>query len=93
MADFERLGVCPDLIKAIQSYGWNIPTAVQDEAIPLILGVSKIRKGITQLNKNLLKRPSHVSLCFEVLRREGTFVLQLKQVAEKLELLRFLVLN
>ncbi|XP_053991024.1 ATP-dependent RNA helicase DDX1-like [Hylaeus volcanicus] len=38
MADFERLGVCPDLIVAIQSYGWNIPTAVQDETIPLILG-------------------------------------------------------
>lgn len=38
MADFERLGVCPEIIQAIEEDGWLLPTPVQDEAIPLILG-------------------------------------------------------
>lgn len=39
MADFERLGVCPEIIQAVSEDGWVLPTPVQDEAIPLILGV------------------------------------------------------
>lgn len=38
MADFERLGICPELIKAVENEAWLLPTPVQDEAIPLILG-------------------------------------------------------
>lgn len=38
MADFERLGVCPEIIRAVEEDGWLLPTPVQDEAIPLILG-------------------------------------------------------
>lgn len=38
MADFERLGVCPEIIQAIEEDSWLLPTPVQDDAIPLILG-------------------------------------------------------
>lgn len=38
MAGFERLGVMPEIIRAIEDMGWNLQTPVQDEAIPLILG-------------------------------------------------------
>lgn len=39
MASFERLGVMPELIKAItEDMDWLLPKDVQDEAIPLILG-------------------------------------------------------
>lgn len=38
MSDFERLGICPELIKVVAEDGWLLPTPVQDEAIPLILG-------------------------------------------------------
>merc|ERR1719464_1051554 len=38
MASFERLGVRPEIIRATQKLDWLLPTAVQDEAIPLILG-------------------------------------------------------
>lgn len=42
MADFERLGICPELIRAIQEEGWLLPTPVQDETIPLFLGVGTL---------------------------------------------------
>eukprot|EP00485_Elphidium_margaritaceum_P000842 CAMPEP_0202690932 /NCGR_PEP_ID=MMETSP1385-20130828/5800_1 /ASSEMBLY_ACC=CAM_ASM_000861 /TAXON_ID=933848 /ORGANISM="Elphidium margaritaceum" /LENGTH=795 /DNA_ID=CAMNT_0049346271 /DNA_START=21 /DNA_END=2408 /DNA_ORIENTATION=+ len=35
---FERLGVIPEIIKATHHMQWLLPTPVQDEAIPLILG-------------------------------------------------------
>ena len=38
MASFENLGVQPELIAAIDEMGWQLPRAVQAEAIPLILG-------------------------------------------------------
>ena len=38
MSSFERLGVRPEIIRATQKLDWLLPTAVQDEAIPLILG-------------------------------------------------------
>lgn len=38
MSAFETLGVIPELIAAVQEMDWNLPTQVQDEAIPLILG-------------------------------------------------------
>ncbi|KAK8791728.1 hypothetical protein WA588_002037 [Blastocystis sp. NMH] len=36
--DFQRLGLCDELIKAIEMEGWERPTDCQEEAIPLILG-------------------------------------------------------
>lgn len=35
---FEDLGLLPELVKATQDAGWILPSDVQDEAIPLILG-------------------------------------------------------
>ena len=38
MPDFEYLGLCPELLRSCEEQRWNLPTPVQDEAIPLILG-------------------------------------------------------
>ena len=35
---FEALGLMPELLKSVAELGWTLPTGVQDEAIPLILG-------------------------------------------------------
>lgn len=37
-AAFEDLGVLPEIIKAVDEEGWTLPTSVQAESIPLILG-------------------------------------------------------
>lgn len=38
MAAFAKLGVVDELCEAAEAMGWQLPTDVQDEAIPLILG-------------------------------------------------------
>ena len=38
MPDFEYLGLCPELLRVCEENNWFLPTPVQDEAIPLILG-------------------------------------------------------
>lgn len=38
MSAFEELGVMPEIITALEEIDWNLPTPVQTEAIPLILG-------------------------------------------------------
>ena len=35
---FDSLGLMPELIRAVDDLDWHLPTDVQDEAIPLILG-------------------------------------------------------
>ena len=35
---FEALGLFDELVHGIKALDWNLPTDVQDEAIPLILG-------------------------------------------------------
>ena len=35
---WDGLGLMPELIKSIDELDWNLPTDIQDEAIPLILG-------------------------------------------------------
>jgi hypothetical protein len=37
-AAFEDFGIMPELIKAIEELGWELPRDVQAEVIPLILG-------------------------------------------------------
>lgn len=37
-AGFEAMGLMPELVDFVQSIGWVLPTDIQDEAIPLILG-------------------------------------------------------
>lgn len=38
MTAFEEFGVIPELGKAVEEMEWLLPTDVQAEAIPLILG-------------------------------------------------------
>ncbi|KFG30722.1 putative ATP-dependent RNA helicase DDX1, partial [Toxoplasma gondii TgCatPRC2] len=38
MSAFEELGVCPEIIKAVEEDDWLLPTPIQAESIPLILG-------------------------------------------------------
>ena len=38
MAGFAELGLCSELIRAVEDLGWLLPTPVQQEAIPLVLG-------------------------------------------------------
>lgn len=38
MAAFEEMGVLPEIAKAVEEMDWTLPTDVQNEAIPLILG-------------------------------------------------------
>ena len=38
MSAFEELGVMPEIIQAVEDMDWLLPTPVQTEAIPLILG-------------------------------------------------------
>ena len=39
MAAFAELGLCPQIIRSVEEdFGWLLPTPVQQEAVPLILG-------------------------------------------------------
>ena len=38
MAAFAELGVMGEIIRALEGIGWMLPTPIQQEAIPLILG-------------------------------------------------------
>ncbi|EZG68162.1 putative ATP-dependent RNA helicase [Gregarina niphandrodes] len=37
MSAFEELGICPEIIRAVEEEGWLLPTAIQQEVIPNIL--------------------------------------------------------
>ncbi len=38
MTAFEEFGVLPEIAKAVDDMGWSLPTDIQSEAVPLILG-------------------------------------------------------
>ncbi|KAI7842747.1 hypothetical protein COHA_003675 [Chlorella ohadii] len=38
MSAFEEVGVAPELIRAVEELGWTLPTPIQAECVPLILG-------------------------------------------------------
>ena len=38
MAAFSELGVMGEITKALEEIGWQLPSPIQSEAIPLILG-------------------------------------------------------
>jgi len=42
---FEKLGLCPYLLKAIQEQGYETPTPIQEQAIPIILQRKDILAG------------------------------------------------
>lgn len=45
MSAFEELGLCPELIRACEALGWTLPTPVQADAVPLILGGGDVMVG------------------------------------------------
>lgn len=53
MTAFEEFGVIPELGKAVDEMEWLLPTDVQAEAIPLILGGLLSRMFISQFLDNL----------------------------------------
>lgn len=44
-AAFEDMGVTPELIRAVEQQGWSLPTPVQADAVPLILGGGDVMAG------------------------------------------------
>eukprot|EP00803_Ostreobium_quekettii_P004827 evm.model.scf_578.5 EVM.evm.TU.scf_578.5 scf_578:58946-60405(+) len=38
MAAFAEVGLMPELIRAVEDLGWMLPTPIQSESVPLILG-------------------------------------------------------
>lgn len=42
---FAEVGVSPELIRAVEEQGWTLPTPVQAEAVPLILGGGDVMAG------------------------------------------------
>jgi hypothetical protein len=43
MSGFAAMGLMPELVSCVEEdYGWLLPTDIQDEAIPLILGIRYI---------------------------------------------------
>ena len=38
MAAFAELGCCQELVRSVEELGWLLPTPVQQEAVPLVLG-------------------------------------------------------
>lgn len=46
MTAFEEFGMIPELGKAVEEMDWLLPTDVQAEAIPMILGGNKINPKI-----------------------------------------------
>lgn len=53
MSAFEELGVTAELVQAVEDLGWLLPSPVQAEAIPLILGGGDVMAvKCTDLAKN-----------------------------------------
>ena len=42
---FDSLGLMAELVRGVDELGWILPTDVQDEAIPLILGGELLRRS------------------------------------------------
>ncbi len=57
-AAFEEFGVMPELIKAVEEMGWTLPTDIQAEAIPLILGGGDVMAVRTFFQAS---PPSHIA--------------------------------
>lgn len=51
---FEEFGVLPELIKAVSELGWSLPTDIQAEAIPLILGGGDVMAVRPPLQKKII---------------------------------------
>ena len=59
MSAFEELGVCPELIRACADLEWALPTPVQAEAVPLILGGGDVMVGASPSHLHMHDSPPH----------------------------------
>lgn len=50
---FDSLGLMPELIRAVSDMGYLLPSDVQDESIPLILGGGDVMVAAGKIPKNL----------------------------------------
>lgn len=53
-AAFEDMGVTPELIRAVEQKGWSLPTPVQADAVPLILGGGDVMAGGTLSERGII---------------------------------------
>jgi len=73
MAAFEELGLTPELIAAIEEEGWLLPTPIQTEAIPLVLGGGDVCAAAeTGSGKTGAFGLPLIQLAHEVMRGVGT---------------------
>jgi ATP-dependent RNA helicase DDX1 len=69
---FDSLGLMPELIRAVSDLSWYLPTDVQDEAIPLLLGGGDVLAAAeTGSGKTGAFSLPLVQLVHEALRREA----------------------
>lgn len=56
---WEALGLLPELVQTVEEdFGWILPTAIQDEAIPLILGGGDVMASAETGSGKVIRRPS-----------------------------------
>jgi ATP-dependent RNA helicase DDX1 len=75
MAAFSEFGVMPEIVKAVDELGWILPTDVQAEAVPLILGGGDVLMAAeTGSGKTGAFSLPVIQIVYETLkdRREGT---------------------
>ncbi|GJQ10368.1 hypothetical protein GpartN1_g2159.t1 [Galdieria partita] len=78
MSAFEELGVLPEIIKAVEDMDWLLPTPVQAETIPLVLGGGDaIVSAETGSGKTGAFCLPLVQVCYETL--QGNFLQVIKQ--------------
>jgi len=71
MAAFAELGLCPEIIRAVEELGWLLPTPVQQEAVPLILGGGDVMAAAeTGSGKTGAFALPVLQICHEALREQ-----------------------
>ncbi|KAL8274467.1 hypothetical protein Esti_001627 [Eimeria stiedai] len=60
MAAFAEIALCPELVEAAEDEGWTLPTPVQADAIPIILGVRQTQNSLP----STLTLTSAIALCW-----------------------------
>lgn len=82
MAAFAELGLCPQLIRSVEEQGWLLPTPVQQEAIPLVLGGGDVMAAAeTGSGKTGAFALPLLQTCHEALREQATSKPKMKAIA------------